>query len=110
MDANSADTGLLVVDLGNCVSAGKYYTTIMWLFEITLSLMKHAVIADVSNLGKCACIYTLPQATDCQDVLELGTPIQCLGDINQSICRIQQEQLAHIQGVNYQEIQVSICI
>ncbi|KAK9510095.1 hypothetical protein O3M35_004951 [Rhynocoris fuscipes] len=80
-----ADPNLLVVNLDHCVSS------------------------ETRQFGKSSCIYTttMPPNTCGHDVLQLTTPVQCLGDINQPLSRIQHQHLTQLQPLQYPQVQVS---
>uniref|UniRef100_A0A0A9XZG8 Gypsy retrotransposon integrase-like protein 1 n=1 Tax=Lygus hesperus TaxID=30085 RepID=A0A0A9XZG8_LYGHE len=69
--------------------------------------LEHCVSSEGAHLGKNSCIYTTTMpTTSCHDMLQLTTPVQCLGDINQSLSRLHQHS-AQLLPLQYPQVQVS---
>ncbi|KAF6215658.1 hypothetical protein GE061_010414 [Apolygus lucorum] len=69
--------------------------------------LEHCVSSEGAHLGKNSCIYTTTMPTSsCHDMLQLTTPVQCLGDINQSLSRLHQHS-AQLLPLQYPQVQVS---
>ncbi|XP_073988242.1 uncharacterized protein isoform X2 [Rhodnius prolixus] len=71
--------------------------------------LEHCVSSETRHFGKSSCIYTTTMTpNNCShDVLQLATPMQCIGDLNQPISRIQHQHLTQLQPLQYPQVQVS---